>query len=30
MNKKVLGGLCWLGTGSLAVLGLTLLVWCML
>ena len=30
MNKKVLGGLCWLGTGSLAVLGLTLIVWCML
>ena len=30
MNKKVLGGLCWLGTGSLAVLGLTLVVWCML
>lgn len=30
MNKKVLQGLCWLGTGSLAVLGLTLIVWCML
>lgn len=30
MNKKVLGGLCWLGTGSLAVLGLILMVWCML
>ena len=30
MNKKVLKGLCWLGTGSLAVLGLTLVVWCML
>ena len=28
MNKKVLGGLCWLGTGSLAVLGLILMVWC--
>lgn len=27
MNKKVLKGLCWLGTGSLAVLGLTLIVW---
>ena len=30
MNKKVLQGLCWLGTRSLAVLGLTLIVWCML
>ena len=30
MNEKVLQGLCWLGTGSLAVLGLTLIVWCML
>ncbi len=30
MNEKVLKGLCWLGTGSLAVLGLTLIVWCML
>lgn len=30
MNKKVLQGLGWLGTGSLAVLGLTLIVWCML
>ena len=30
MNKKVLGGLCWLGTGSLAVLGLILIAWCML
>lgn len=30
MNKKVLGGLCWLGTGSLVVLGLILVVWCML
>ena len=27
MNKKVLKGLSWLGTGSLAVLGLTLIVW---
>lgn len=27
MNKKVLQGLDWLGTGSLAVLGLTLIVW---
>ena len=26
MNKKVLKGLCWLGTGSLAVLGLTFCV----
>ena len=30
MNKKVLGGLSWLGTGSLAVLGLILVVSCML
>lgn len=30
MNKKVLQGLCWLGTGSLVVLGLILVVWCML
>ena len=30
MNKKVLQGLGWLGTGSLAVLGLTLIAWCML
>ena len=30
MNKKVLEGLCWLGTGSLAVLGLILMVWCTL
>ena len=30
MNKKVLQGLTWLGTGSLVVLGLTLVVWCML
>lgn len=30
MNKKVLQGLCWLGTGSLAVLGLILVAWCML
>ena len=30
MNKKVLQGLGWLGTGSLAVLGLILVVWCML
>ena len=30
MNQKVLGGLCWLGTGSLAVLGLILMVWCTL
>ena len=29
MNKKVLEGLSWLGTGSLAVLGLILVVWCM-
>ena len=27
MKKKVLEGLAWLGTGSLAVLGLTLIVW---
>ena len=27
MNKKVLEGLGWLGTGSLAVLGLALIVW---
>ena len=27
MNKKVLQGLGWLGTGSLSVLGLTLIVW---
>ena len=27
MNKKVLEGLGWLGIGSLAVLGLTLIVW---
>lgn len=27
MNKKVLEGLDWLGIGSLAVLGLTLIVW---
>ena len=27
MNKKVLQGLGWLGTGSLAVLGLILIVW---
>lgn len=27
MNKKVLQGLGWLETGSLAVLGLTLIVW---
>ena len=27
MNKKVLQGLSWLGIGSLAVLGLTLIVW---
>ena len=27
MNKKVLQGLGWLGIGSLAVLGLTLIVW---
>ena len=30
MNKKVLEGLSWLGTGSLVVLGLILVVWCML
>ena len=30
MNKKVLQGLSWLGIGRLAVLGLTLIVWCML
>ena len=30
MNEKVLKGLSWLGIGSLAVLGLTLIVWCML
>lgn len=30
MNKKVLQGLSWLGTGSLAVLVLTLMVWCTL
>ena len=30
MNKKVLEGLTWLGTGSLAVLGLILIAWCML
>ena len=30
MNKKVLEGLCWLGTGSLVVLGLILMVWCTL
>lgn len=30
MNKKVLQGLSWLGIGNLAVLGLTLIVWCML
>ena len=30
MNKKVLKGLSWLGTGSLAVLGLILIEWCML
>ena len=30
MNKKVLQGLGWLGTGSLTVLGLILVVWCML
>ena len=30
MNKKVLQGLSWLGTGSLVVLGLILVVWCML
>ena len=30
MNKKVLQGLGWLGIGSLAVLGLILVVWCML
>lgn len=30
MNEKVLKGLCWLGTGSLVVLGLILIVWCML
>ena len=30
MNKKVLEGLGWLGTGSLAVLGLILMVWCTL
>ena len=30
MNKKVLEGLGWLGTGSLEVLGLILVVWCML
>ena len=30
MNKKVLKGLSWLGTGSIAVLGLTLIAWCML
>ena len=30
MNKKVLQGLSCLGIGSLAVLGLTLIVWCML
>ena len=30
MNKKVLEGLSWLGTGSLAVLVLILVVWCML
>ena len=30
MNKKGLQGLCWLGTGSLVVLGLILVVWCML
>ena len=30
MNKKVLQGLSWLGIGSLAVLGLILVVWCML
>ena len=30
MNKKVLKGLSWLGTGSLAVLGLILVVWYML
>ena len=27
MNKKVLQGLSWLGIGSLAVLGLILMVW---
>ena len=30
MNKKVLQELSWLGTGSVAVLGLILVVWCML
>ena len=30
MNKKILEGLGWLGTGSLVVLGLILVVWCML
>ena len=30
MNKQVLQGLSWLGIGSLAVVGLTLIVWCML
>ena len=30
MNKKVLEGLTWLGVGSLGVLGLILLVWCIL
>lgn len=30
MNKKVLQGLSWLEIGSLAVLGLTLIVWYML
>ena len=30
MNKKVLQGLSWLGTGSLAVLGLILMAWCTL
>ena len=30
MNKKVLQGLSWLGIGSLAVLGLILMVWCTL
>ena len=30
MNKKVLQGLCWLGTGSLAVLALILMAWCTL
>ena len=29
MNKKALQGLCWLGTGSLTVLGLIVVVWCM-